>query len=292
MISFVQFEFSHAIGPAAGRYVVQADDRPATSPAPRAITGVTRATGDGDVLAIDVLGAAPIGAGGLLRRPRPRSQPHGEAPAEVSLLRATLAGAAQPLSEAEAQAWLQDCSRGEDTARAWVAAGLAVVNLAIRAHRQAAADPYATEVTAADARAVRLGYATGEQIATGRWESAILLPAAEPSGDRAARLRPAQAVADALLGRAALTEAEDVALRGLLDLRHGRPRAAALGLRSAVELAAVELPDRDVVPARVREAACDLALRALSGLLTGADEEQLDAALADLAFALRDAREG
>jgi hypothetical protein len=246
-----------------------------------------RAAGEADVLAIELLGAPLALRQGLLRRPKAKAERAGTAPAEVPLLRATLIGAAQPLEAAQARDWLARCAAGREPTQPWVDAGLAALNVAIRAHRLATADPYAVEVTAADARAIRLGYASGEQAGAGDWEEAIVLPEEAPRAKRAERLAPAGLVADALAGRAVLSEAEDVALHALLDLRHGRTRAAALGLRAAEELAAAEAGVDASPPAGAEAAAA-----ALRGPLDDAQADAAGAALERLVHALRRARSG
>lgn len=277
MLSFVQFEFVHAIGPQPGRYVVASADVPTAPVAPPdPVTGITRATAEGDVLTVTVL-EAPIALGGRgrLSRGRAKKARADEDPAPVPVLRATLVRAARPLSQDVARAWLRACADDPDAAQEWVASGLEVVNLAIRAYRLATADPYVVEVTHGDARTVRLGYADAEQVATDGWEEAIVLPAQRPRASREVHIAPSTSVARALGGDGFLPESQDLALRALLDLRHGRARGAAMGLRGAVDLARAEFAGAGEVSEaldRADAAARDLATRALRGPL-GADEE-------------------
>jgi hypothetical protein len=288
-LSFVQFEFTHAIGPQPGRYVVASSDLPVLPRgAPDPVTGVTRAAAEGDVLAVSVHDA-PVARGGRLRKDRARTAPSGERPGDVSVLRAALVGAARPLTTEAARSWLRACDSDRDLVQPWVAAGLEVVNLAIRAHRLATSDPYAVEVTAIDARAVRLGYGSAEQVASGRWEAAIVLETGGRGATRDERLVPAAAVADALAGRAVLPESLDLVLRALLDVRHGRPRAAALGLRAAADLGRAEFAGNEGVGAvldRGDEVADVLVPRALLGPLGAEDERCLRKALEQLAGGL------
>jgi hypothetical protein len=128
---------------------------------------------------------------------------------------------------------------------------LGVLNIAIRAHRAGAHDPYAIEVTLRDARRVLIGYGATEQVQEGRWQDALELSA--PSGRRSTRierLRPPEAVAAVLSGRSRVLEAEDLLLRALIDLDNHRTRGAAFQVGAAIRLLPLELgPDSwDAIP--------------------------------------------
>ena len=176
---FVQFEFTHAIGPSAGRYVVSGPDgaaQPADELDRRArLTGVTMQAATADVLAITVVPAAPARRQPLRRRAR-AADPD-EPAAEVPLLLVTFIRGTAPLAgKREADAILRALANDEEAQQAWVADGLAVVNRAIRAYRAGAGDPYVTEVAQRDARAVRIGYGSTDDVPSGRFDRAVRLP--------------------------------------------------------------------------------------------------------------------
>jgi hypothetical protein len=266
---FVQFEFTHALGPHAARYVVDAEIaggrtlNPAEAPVGRAdhaadsalearnraAAGVTRGIGVADVLVVGVLGA-PASRPRVLRRARYEKQP--AAAAEVPLSLVTFVKGTAPLGdEREAKRRLEEIRFSEEQQNAWVQEALGVLNVAIRAHRAGAHDPYAIEVTLRDARRVRIGYGATEQVQEGRWQDALeLTPPAGRRSTRIERLRPPEAVAAVLSGRSKVLEAEDVLLRALVDLDNHRTRAAAFQVGAAIRLLPLELgPDSwDAIP--------------------------------------------
>ena len=138
-----------------------------------------------------------------------------------------------PLDDADAaREWLARCAHAS-TAAAEVDAALRLVNRAIQAHRVSSADPYATDVTRRQARRVRLGYGSGDELVEGRWRDAIELP---PEGERAGRRRmlaPEEQVAAILGGRRAVHPSEDLLLRARLDLDQGRTCEAAVQAHAA-----------------------------------------------------------
>ena len=88
------------------------------------------------------------------------------------------------------------------------------------------------EVTQVDARATRVGYGTGADVAESRWREALAIP--PPHGrrmSRAERLRPQEGMTAILARRARVLEADELVLRALLDLEHDRPRSAAAPAR-------------------------------------------------------------
>lgn len=246
----VQFEFTHAIGPHAGRYVVaHPTSVDATGAARRSddlgkrerLTGVTMAPGTADVLAITVVGA-PARRQKLRRKAREAEVKDG--PADVPLLLATFIRGTEQLDAAAADSRLIAIAEDEDEQQRWVADGLAVLNRAIRAYRAGSRDPYVTEVAQRDARAVRIGYGTTEDLPSGTFTRAAVLPppiGVKPS--REERLVPSETTADVLAGRTSVMEAEDLLLRTYMDLDHGRTRAAALQLRAALHLLELELAE-------------------------------------------------
>ena len=138
-----------------------------------------------------------------------------------------------------------------DDARAWTAAAepdavdeaVAVVNRLLHAHRLAAADPYALEVSLEQALVTRLGFGSGEQVAEGRWEEAVEAPPPPEArrGRRTAALRPQERLAALLGGRDTALTCEALVLRARADLDAERTREAALQVRVALEAALAEL---------------------------------------------------
>jgi hypothetical protein len=248
---FVQFEFTHAVGPHAGRYVVEPTLLGASSSAGdgspdqaldarnQEVAGVARGIGDSDVLVIGVRGA-PARRTRVLRRAR-QIEPDA-APADVPLAIVTFVRGTLPLNDrGEAGRRLDEIRFSDERQDQWVTAGLRALNLAIRAYRAGAPDPYAIEVTRRDARRVRVGYGTTEQVQDGLWREALELP--PPAGrrpKRIERLRPAEAVASVLAGRATVLESEDVLARALIDLDNRRTRAAAFQVGAAIRLLGAE----------------------------------------------------
>lgn len=256
MFPFAELEFTHGLGPPAGRYVVRAPGaRPETAVSAKGVVP-TLPAGSTDVLLIRVETA--VGARRtLLRRARARPAVPDEPAADVPLYLVSLLCATRSFGDhAAATAALAEWRADPGSAAPLVDEALSVLNRAIRAYRAAAADPYVVEVTRDDARAVRVGYG-GQALADGAWDDALVLPGpARPRANRATRLRPTEIVADALAGRTTVLEGEDVLLRAVLDLEQGRPGAAARQLELAVDLL-VAAPDGPAArladaPARAR----------------------------------------
>ena len=226
LFPFVALEFSHAIGPPPGRYPVELNG-----------------AGERDVLQIAALGAPPPSSGIIFRRAK-KVRPD-DPPREASLLVVTLIGAANRFARRdEARTFLEDTRREPERQDELVDQALAAVNRAIRAFRGAARDPFVGEVERADARAVRIGYGTAQELAAGRFSEAFSAPPPPaPRLSRGERVAPSEAVAFALTGRLPLLDAEDLALRAMLDLERGRPRAAAVQLRACIDLLVAELTD-------------------------------------------------
>jgi hypothetical protein len=265
---FVQFEFTHAIGPHAARYIVEpcapsgarplasegaeidSDERSRTVIEARneQVAGVRRGIGAADVLVVGVV-PAPATRPRLLRRARYVDAPESNAPVPLSLV--TFVKGTVPLSDKqEADRHLDAVRVSEESQDELVAEALAVLNLAIRAYRVGAHDPYAIEVTRRDARAVRIGYGSTEEVQEGRWRVAVEL--APPRGRRAKRverLRPAEAVAAVLSRRTTILEGEDLLSRALIDLDNQRTRAAAFQVAAAIRLLPTEVdPDSEPGP--------------------------------------------
>jgi hypothetical protein len=311
---FIQFEFTHAIGPHAARYVVEpgvldgAFSAPSSSdPAQpgsgtpsdaaldarnRQLAGVTRGVGGSDVLVVGLL-AAPATRPRLLRRARQveRETP----PAEVPLSLVTFVKGTQPLDDRREAARMLGAIRvAEREQERWVKEGLIALNLAIRAYRAGAPDPYATEVTRRDPRKIRIGYGTTEEVQDGRWQEALELPPpARRRTKRIERLRPSEAVAVVLSGRARVLESEDLLLRALIDLDQGRTRGAAFQAASAMRLLPRELEseprtyglDRESLAANATRTE-ELADVAAAGQLDSAQVAELEAIIDSVAGAL------
>jgi len=297
---FIQFEFTHAVGPHAARYVVDPRLVPETSAVRSPIeggrvprdpaldarnqqaAGVSRGIGSSDVLVVGVV-AAPASQARLLRKARQaeRQAP----PAEVPLSLVSFVKGTEPLSNSRDAARRLDAIRvSEGEQQRWVRQGLGVLNLAIRAYRTGAPDPYAIEVTQRDARRVRIGYGTTEEVQNGLWQEAVELPPPlRPRAKRIERLRPSEAVAVVLSGEAEVLESEDLLLRALIDLDQGRTRAAAFQAASAVRLLPLELGPRPGANridlqslAEPAQRAEELAVLASAGPLEPANVQELE----------------
>jgi hypothetical protein len=194
--------------------------------------------------------------------------------------------------EAAAEAWLAEACASE----AVVADALAVLNRALHARRVATADPYAFEVTAAQALVSRVGYGTGEEVAEGLWTAARELDVSPTRVARESALRPQERFAALLSGRDVALACEVLALRARLDVEQGRDREAALQLEAALGAAVSELEgwrELDGMPARLEELAgladgvAAAAAAARAGTLDEAGRGTVAAALARLEAALR-----
>jgi hypothetical protein len=266
---FVQFEFAFALGPADGRYVTR-----------------TEAGGEPDRVVVLTTVGAP-------RRPRYRRRATrvdpGSGPAPVPTNRATVIGLERFRSDEEAERWLDSLARDSDALAAHAAEAARELNAVLRAHRAAAADPYARDVAPLGATVVRVGYGSGDEVVDGRFAAARELP---PPSPRSAVRRRAEALAPderlaALLGRREeLLACEELVLRARNDVDAGRPREAALQARVALEAALAELPADD----RLAAARDDVARAANAALHGDPDSELRDAvtgAVAAIEAALR-----
>lgn len=249
LILAIQLEFTHAIGPTPGLYVVHTGDGGPVEPNVRLphlgdIFGVTRTKGSADVMIITVVEAKParrslstvLGS----RRGVP-AEPEDVRP--VSILTVTHAFASRPFDDhAAAQATYDRLREDPSQAIELVEHSLAVVNRGIDAFRIAAEDPYVVEVAPEDPRAVRVVLSTPEQVRQGQWGQGFTLTGSRrrrPSrAARAAALRPSEAVAQALAEGVAPDPVELHLLRAQLDLEHHRLPSALAELHCALELAA------------------------------------------------------
>lgn len=224
LFGFAQFEFAGTLAVADGRYVIRID-------------GVER------VLVFETLGAPPAGR---RRRRRSREAEPGAAPASLPLTRATAVRASEPFgSEEDAARWLERASGDDEAADGLVAEGIGLLNRALHAQAVASGDPHVQALTPRLAVAVRLGYGSGEQVASGEFSAAREVDtAAGPATrrqQRAEELRPQERLAAVLGGRERLNACETLLLRARADLDSGRNREAALQLRVGLEALLVEL---------------------------------------------------
>jgi hypothetical protein len=221
----------------------------------------------------------------LIGRRRPKDAGTSAEPEPVPTSRATVVHAKPFDSAEEADAWLEM----EDDARdAEIAAATRELNLVLRSHRAASADPYARDVSADHTLVIRLGYGEGEQVAEGRYERAIEMPKAPPKRKRGEALAPQERLAAILGGRTELPAGEELLLRARLDLDAGRPREAALQARIALEALLGELEDKFSAPLRtLREPVGRIANAALDGDLSEEDAAAVEDAVKQMAVAAR-----
>jgi hypothetical protein len=217
---FVQMEFPWALGPADGRYLLR-----------------TRAA-EGDVNPDRVVVLNTVGAErrrGRLGTRHPQATPD---PAPVPTARATVIDPVPLAAERQARTWLRqlDAEREAQVATA-------ALNRVLFAHRIATADPYARELSPAQALVVRAGWGEGEQMTYGHWAYARELQWSDRRARRRSTvLRPLERFAALLGAREQPLLCEELALRARLDLDQGRFTYAALELEQAYAAALVELP--------------------------------------------------
>jgi hypothetical protein len=253
LFGFIQFEFTHSIGPHAGRYVVERrngrDEEDEDAPPPvltraEELTGVTRTVGTADIL---VMTAVLAPQAQMRLRRKSRYVQSGSSPDEVPLMLATYVKGTEPLDDKRRAAEVLDLVRtSEDEQERWITEGMEVINLAIRAYRAGARDPYVVEVTPRDARRTRIGYGSTEELRDGGWQAAVeLVPPSTRGWLKRPDLRPSETIASVLAHRKPVLECEDVLVRAYIDLDHGRTRAAAQQVRGAMALLASELSGLD-----------------------------------------------
>jgi hypothetical protein len=167
----------------------------------------------------------------------------------------------------------------------WVREGIADLNRAVGVYRVCAADPYVFDISRADPRAIRIGHGFSEEVFAGRWTRSIAVdPPPARKLSRHLQLAPSEGTAAVLAGQGTTMESEELVLRVLLDLDQGRLRAAAVGLKGALDLLLAELAGQ-VISGRVRllvdaitefqEPLATLALRARRGALGAAEAKEL-----------------
>jgi hypothetical protein len=189
--------------------------------------------------------------------------------ARVSVVRA------EPFASGEeAAAWLSGLRADKGALEAEITSAAATVNRFLRAHRAAAADPWAREVSPEHALVARVGYGDGDLVAEGRYSEAYELPRKPPGSRRREDLAPAERLAALVGGREQQLACEELVLRARADLDAGRPREAALQARIALEAVLAELDEPlDVDRPAIGEAANEA--------LTQDPRAELQAAVAD-----------
>ncbi|WP_156027978.1 hypothetical protein [Candidatus Solirubrobacter pratensis] len=222
------------------------------------------------------------------RRRRARRAAPGAPAAVAPVTRVTVIGA-QPLANAEA--WLRSASV-EPAERALASL--------VALHRIAAADPAVADADPARALVARVGYGTGDVVATGAWEAARELAPEERARRlrlrRGPDLRPQERLSALLAARDAALACEELTLRARADFDRGRDREAAIQLEAAFGAALAELqcwrgiagiPRRLTELEGLRDGVVQAAAAAREGRLEPADMEHVGAALERLESALR-----
>ena len=183
-----------------------------------------------------VLVVATLGAERRRRR-RGRSARRASAepaPTAVAVGRATLIDARPLVNGSAAEV------KGADF-EAEALAGLAVINSVLQRQRIASADPNAHGIAPSQALVIRVGIGAGEEVASGRWSSAVEVTIGGGRRKREAILSPQERLAAVLSGRDVILACEELALRARADINAGRWREAALQLESALTAAIAEL---------------------------------------------------
>lgn len=195
------------------------------------------------MLVVETLGAPPPPG---RRRRQPRAVEEVEQPGSVPLARLTTVFAYAPFaSEQEAGAWLDGVAADDGRIEALLAEATLLVNAALHAAAVAGWDPREAGTAPERALRVRIGYGSGEQVASGRFS--VAREVAVGGGDRSRRRRreeelgPQERIAAVLGGRERLDACETLLLRVRADLDGGRVREAALGLPVALEALLREL---------------------------------------------------
>jgi hypothetical protein len=220
---FVQLEFGFRVGPRDGHFILREHEKAS----PRRVL---------------VLGT--LGAPERRRLKGRKGRTVTEADAEpVPTTRATVV-LPEPFATREAAAaWLAGLRSGGEAADAEVQAAVAVLNEAVHAHRVAAADAHARDVSPRQALVTRIGFGSGSHVAEGRYEEAWELPR------RAGRTRrslesPDERFAALLGGRDSAGASEELVLRARMDVDAGRRREAALQARVALEALLADASDQ------------------------------------------------
>jgi len=209
----------------------------------------------------------------------------------VPTARATLVRAAPLDSPAEAAAWLETLRKDTDALERETLDAARELNAVLHAHRVATADPWASEVRPEQAVVTRVGYATGDQAAEGRFAEAYEVPTGTSRTRRTEHLAPQERLAAILGGQDRPLVSEDLVLRARADLEGGRIREAALQCRIALEGLLADADAQGDMPlgdlAGRRDPVGQAANDALRGDLEPALEEQVEATVTEMEAALR-----
>ncbi|HEY5709246.1 MAG TPA: hypothetical protein VIS51_07600 [Solirubrobacterales bacterium] len=195
------------------------------------------------VLVLETLGAP---APARRRRRRAREAEADTIPAPLPLARATTVRAFAPFADAdEGSRWLEEVAGAEESVDALLEEGVGALNRALHAHAVASGDPAPQALSARRAVAARIGYGSGEQVASGEFSAArevdVHAGGASRRRQRAEELRPQERIAAVLGGREQFDACETLLLRARADLDAGREREAALQLRVGLEALLTEL---------------------------------------------------
>ena len=266
---FAQVEVPGRLGLDDGRYLLRgSEDEPGET-----------------VLVVQTVGTPPARPSRRRRRPRP-SEPGGEAPG-VPLTRLTVIPGIE-IDPRQAAQELARLRRDHEAAEERVAEALRAINRVLRAHRIATQDPYGHELSRDAVLGARVGHGTGSELAEGRWEEAVEVPAPERRRRRHEALRPAERVAAVIGGRERIDVCEVLLLRARADLDAGHSREAALQLRVGLDALLAEVPtgagsdqaDDLADLERRREGVAATAEQALHGELSGDRADHVAEALA------------
>lgn len=210
--SFVQLDLAGTVGLDEGRYLGHEPER---------------------VLVVKVSGL-PAPPRRRLRRAKPKDA---EPEAKLASVPLTSLTAIRPegLGDADAAGrWLEQVREDQELTEAAIAEALLLINEAVHASRTATLDAHRADVDSEHALAVRIGFGHGEELADGRWEEAIEVPAGERRR-RAEALRPQERIAAVLGARERVCACELLLLRARADVDATRTREAALQLRVGLE---------------------------------------------------------
>ena len=234
---------------------------------------MSRPDGDSEPEHVIVLRTQGAPQRGLLRGRSARRTDSGEVEA-VPTSRVTVVRAQPFASDEEAEQWLSALRGDKGALEREASEATAAINRFLRAHRAAAADPWARDVSSEHSLVVRVGHGDGDQVAEGRYAAAYELPRKRPASRRREDLAPAERLASIVGGREQQLVCEELVLRARADIEAGRPREAALQARVALEATIAEVPEAGDLAAH-REAIAGAANKALDG----DPEPQLQAAV-------------
>jgi hypothetical protein len=151
-------------------------------------------------------------------------------PEAVPVTRLTVT-AGEAKGEDDAARWVERMTGDPRALSTTVRDVVVVVNRALGALRAGAADPLVQDIGATRALSIRVGYASGDELAAGRWSDARELP--EPRRGKLDDVEAQSRVAAVLGGRDEVHPAETLLLRARLDLEMGREAEARYGARAA-----------------------------------------------------------